>query len=57
MKAMVNREDEVAMVEWSRKSSQKYVDWYPVYLLQDLTAFEYMSMRDEVKWAQAYLDL
>jgi hypothetical protein len=46
MEAMVDREDKVRMVEWSRKSSQKCVHRYSLYLLQDLMAFKYMSMRD-----------
>jgi hypothetical protein len=46
MEAMISREDGVRMVEWSRKSSRKFVHRYRVCSLQDLMAFEYMSMRD-----------
>ena len=48
MGAMVNLEDEARMVEWSRKSSRKLLHRYRLNLLrmQDLMAFEYMSMRD-----------
>jgi hypothetical protein len=49
MEAMINREDEARMVEWSRKSNRKLVHRYRVYSLQDLMAFEYMSMRDRGK--------
>jgi hypothetical protein len=49
MEAKINREDEVGMVEWSRKSSRKLIHRYRAYSLQDLLAFEYMSMRDRGK--------
>lgn len=46
MEAMINREDKVRMVEWSRKLRRKFVHRYRVYSPQDLMAFEYMSMPD-----------